>query len=450
MDTPTILIIGGGPCGLGAAWRLHELGYENYTLLEAGASVGGLASTIHDDNGFFWDIGGHVIHSHYPYFDAMFESVMHGEYLTHQRDASVWMHDRWIPYPFQNNIHRLPQEIRDYCLSELVRSRGNTHTHPPKTFYEWMEMSYGKGMMEVFLLPYNQKVWAYDAKKMSASWVGDRVAPIDIERIREHIRLQTDDVSWGPNAVFRFPLHGGTGDLWRRVADQVHTHIQTHKHVISIDVKQKNVRAADGEQYPYDVLCSTLPLTHLPSLISETTDIPDVSGLHASAVSIIGIGIRGTVPSHLAKKCWMYFPQSDIPFFRATVFSNYSPYNAPAGTWSLMMEIASSAYAPLPPGDLIDACIYGAKKSQLITEDDSIIDRFLFTAHMGYPTPTIDRDAIVNPAIDYYQKKSIYPRGRFGLWKYELSNQDHVFMQGVEWVNSLLFETPETVISHVL
>ncbi len=31
------------------------------------------------------------------------------------------------------------------------------------------------------------------------------------------------------------------------------------------------------------------------------------------------------VPDDLATKCWMYFPEDNAPFYRATVFSNYSP-----------------------------------------------------------------------------------------------------------------------------
>ena len=34
LDNNRIVIIGAGPCGQGAAWRLHELGFENYTVFE--------------------------------------------------------------------------------------------------------------------------------------------------------------------------------------------------------------------------------------------------------------------------------------------------------------------------------------------------------------------------------------------------------------------------------
>ena len=51
--------------------------------------------------------------------------------------------------------------------------------------------------------------------------------------------------------------------------------------------------------------------------------------VHSSS-HIVGVGLSGAVPDALETKCWMYFPEPQVPFYRATVFSNYSPNNAPA------------------------------------------------------------------------------------------------------------------------
>ena len=37
-------------------------------------------------------------------------------------------------------------------------------------------------------------------------------------------------------------------------------------------------------------------------------------------------------------------------------------------------------------------------------------------------------------------------RGRFGAWKYEVSDQDHCLAQGVEWVDHVLSGSPETTL----
>jgi len=54
---PPVVIIGSGPCGLGAAYRLQELGIDNFVVLEAGPVAGGLSITATDEQGFLWDMG---------------------------------------------------------------------------------------------------------------------------------------------------------------------------------------------------------------------------------------------------------------------------------------------------------------------------------------------------------------------------------------------------------
>jgi protoporphyrinogen oxidase len=87
------VIIGGGPTGLAAGYRLRELGYTNFVLLEARHKVGGLASSETSPNGFIYDIGGHVLFSHYQYFDRLFDRLMGDEYQELLRESWVWMFD---------------------------------------------------------------------------------------------------------------------------------------------------------------------------------------------------------------------------------------------------------------------------------------------------------------------------------------------------------------------
>ena len=62
----------------------------------------------------------------------------------------------------------------------------------------------------------------------------------------------------------------------------------------------------------------------------------------------------------------------------------------------------------------------------------------------GYPTPTLTRDGCIANVLPYLQKNmNIWSRGRFGAWKYEVANQDHSFMQGVEAVDNILYGAPE-------
>src|SRR5688572_5962823 len=99
------VIIGAGPTGLGAAYRLKELGQSDFLVLERDKHVGGLAASFVDDKGFTWDIGGHVQFSHYKYFDDLMVKALGADgWFHHQRESWAWMRDRFVPYPVQNNI----------------------------------------------------------------------------------------------------------------------------------------------------------------------------------------------------------------------------------------------------------------------------------------------------------------------------------------------------------
>ena len=108
-DQPRIVIIGAGPTGLAAGYRLRELGYRNFLMLEAREKVGGLASSETSPNGFIYDIGGHVLFSHYEYFDKLFDKLLGDEYQLLLRESWVWMCDRFLPYPVPEQ-HQVPAE----------------------------------------------------------------------------------------------------------------------------------------------------------------------------------------------------------------------------------------------------------------------------------------------------------------------------------------------------
>src|SRR6516225_6105100 len=120
-----VVIIGAGPTGLGAGYRLKELGHSHFTIFEAQGHLGGLAASFTDPQGFTWDIGGHVMFSHYEYYDRIFERLMGDEFSWISRESWVRVGDRWVPYPFQNNIRYLSREAALDCIAGLVKAQAD-------------------------------------------------------------------------------------------------------------------------------------------------------------------------------------------------------------------------------------------------------------------------------------------------------------------------------------
>jgi protoporphyrinogen oxidase len=292
------------------------------------------------------------------------------------------------------------------------------------------------------MLPYNYKVWAFPPEMMNAVWVGERVAVTDLKRVLHNLVHNKNDVSWGPNNTFQFPVCGGTGAIWRTCAKRLPpSRLCLNTAVKQIDLARQEITTSHGQTLKYDSLISTIPLTELVRLSGQSKlETFTATGLLYSSSNIFGIGLKGKPPEDLRTKCWMYFPEDNCPFYRVTVFSNYSPNNVPDITkyWSLMAEVSESSHKPVNRPALLERVIEGLLATRLISRRDDIVSTWQYHASYGYPTPGLRRDAALAEILPFFESKNVYSRGRFGLWKYEVSNQDHSFMQGVEVAERLL------------
>src|SRR5262249_19101776 len=232
MKGKRIVVVGGGPTGLGAAYRLHELGYENWALYERHDYVGGHASSHVDEHGFTWDEGGHVIFSHYPYFDQLVTAMLGSEENQLVRESWIVKENSWVPYPFQNNLRYLPKPVQVKCLLGAAKAASNGGGQLSTNFRDWILATFGEGIAEEFMFPYNAKVWTTPLEQMSRSWIGERVSVVDFKRLLENVLYERNDAAWGPNNKFRFPLHGGTGEIYRRIATRFPDRIQHQKALV--------------------------------------------------------------------------------------------------------------------------------------------------------------------------------------------------------------------------
>ncbi len=431
-----LLILGAGPTGIGAALRAEELGMD-WRLLEAADTPGGLASSFVDPQGFTWDLGGHVQFSHYAHFDAAMDRALGpGGWLTHERESWIRYQNRWVPYPFQYNLHRLTDAERDRCLAGLQNAGGRA----PSNFDEWLLRSFGEGIAELFLRPYNRKVWACDPARMDFQWIGERVAAPDLEKVLHGVRTGEDAKSWGPNATFRFPKRGGTGSVWKALAAELPPERCTYGDaVVEINPIKRTVTTRGGKTLHCEHLLSTLPLDTLIRLCPGVVSPETADRFVSAATHVVGIGLTGQPPPGLRGKCWMYFPGANSPYYRVTVFSHYSPHNVPkpGEQWSLMTETSQSDAKPVDAGGLVAATLKALAEDGLIPDLDAVISTTRRFLPKGYPTPFLGRDELVDPVLAAFEAHGIFSRGRFGAWKYEISNQDHSFAQGRECVERL-------------
>ena len=434
MAKPRYLIIGAGPTGLGAAFSLFDSGISDWILLEAGSSAGGLAGSAVDEFGFTWDFGGHVSFSANDLFNDVLTDAMGGpeEWILHERRANVSLSGTLVGFPIQQHLEELPAG----CVSTVDESQ-QRHPRPPSDLEEWCIDRFGSSLTDVFFRPYNEKLWCRPLNCLSVKWVDNRVAPT-----QRPVRGR-----WGANSSFRYPRVGGNGEPWRRLASQL-GQLGTIRYSASglrIDTHHHEVALVDGSRFSYDHLISTMPIDLLTSiLVSDSAQISEmIGGLERTITHLAGIRCSGSPTDTMRDTHWRYFADTETPFYRATVLSNYSRANVPnPSAWSMLVETAGR-HTTAPP---TEAAILEATLREALLEDRrQAVGLWRRTLDHGYPVPTLDRDSILAEVQSFLEKRDIYSRGRFGGWKYEVSNQDHSFLQGYEVVKRLIDGTEETV-----
>ncbi len=140
-----------------------------------------------------------------------------------------------------------------------------------------------------------------------------------------------------------------------------------------------------------------------------------------------------------------------MPFYRATNFAKYAAANVPgADTDRYSSYMTETAYSERLPrehegheNDVVSALV----ATGLVPAAPPVASVHTIDVEYAYPIPTRDRDRALEVVQPWLMERDIYSRGRFGAWRYEVSNQDHSFMQGVEVVNRLAFGTEDDTLN---
>lgn len=434
-----IVILGGGPSGIGAAYRLQELGFDNWEIYEKENFLGGLSASFVDEKGFIWDIGGHIYFSKYDYFNNVYDGVMKKDSYKKERNQYIFIDGKFLPYPFQNNIRHLDSDKIFECVQGLINIQKNNNKKP-KNFYEFNLASMGEGIVKYFMGPYNEKVWAWPATDMSYNWIGDRVSVVDLERVLENVILKKDDAKWGPNYYFKYPKKGGSGGFWKRFEKILpNNKLNFGKEFLEVDIKKKKIYLKDGSIVDYDYLISSLPLDFFISKSNAGKTLKSsAKKLVKNSGYIIGIGIKGALPEDLKNKVALYFPEKNYLFQRMTVQNYFSEYLVPKGNFSLAFEISHSNKKKVSQEESVKNIFNFLFERGYIKNRKDAISLFVKNISHFYPIPTLNRDKCLNDIQKELNKNNIYSIGRFGAWKYERGNMDHSFMQGVEAADKII------------
>ncbi|MBI4178118.1 FAD-dependent oxidoreductase [bacterium] len=401
-STVPVLILGGGPAGLSLAMYLRDRGIES-RVIEKSSTAGGLARSFRVGP-YTFDHSGHLLHtSRKEVLDLVQKRLKVGLNRIERRSV-CYVEDKFIPFPYQQNLFYLkPETIREALRGFFRRKIKN-----PRNFLEWLEASCGSGIGRQFLYPYNRKLWNTDLSRMSADWVPRFLPSSDAREILKSAFYREKE-PWGYNTVFYYPTRGGIGTIGGRLADQVSDRTILNARIRKIDLVKRLVHLADGSVWRYDRLVSTIPL---PEFL-KFAGLPPSPLLRSTGVSVFNVGLRREFPHDFH---WCYVPEAHIPFYRFGVYSNISRRAAPRGHSALYIECAA------PPDRLgrfrFSSVLRSLQKLRLIrsARDVDVVHRL--DLRYAYPVPLLGLAAYRERLARRLGKQGVTLMGRFGAWTY--------------------------------
>jgi protoporphyrinogen oxidase len=416
MTNKRILILGAGLAGLSAAWHLKQKGLESI-VFEQESDVGGLCRS-RQINGFGFDYDGHLLHFKHQYIRRLVFSLLKGNLVRHRRNAWVYTHKKFIPYPFQANLYGLPAKVAQECLLGFIENHQNGSFQAQRNghdFLIWVKTTFGRGIAKHFLFPYNRKFWQVPLRSLTCEWLDGFIPVPSLSQVIE-AAIEENRRQFGYNAWFWYPKKGGISQLALSLAAGLRN-IHTKSRVAEIDPLKKKIKLACGLQERYDYLISTLPLPDMPQIVKGMPPklLSSFKRLRWNSILNLNLGLNN---APLDKRHWIYLPQKEIRCFRVGFYHNFSLTNTPAAKSSLYAELAFAQDRRIEISNAVRDIKTDLQKLGLLTGKEVICAEEANYIKYGYPIYDKNYRSSRDKIRDYLVLNDILPCGRYGSWRY--------------------------------
>ncbi len=414
------VIIGAGLSGLSAA---YHMGSGN-KLLERESEVGGLCRSV-TTKGYTFDLAPHIFFTGSQYVNGLVNELLNGDLIKQRRRAYIYLLSTYVEYPFEVNLHGLPQGVIDECI-EGARNRPDIQ---PRNFMEWISATMGEGVARHYMVPYNEKIWKYPLKEMSIDWVAGRVPAPSVEEMVKGAQGKVER-EYGPNAYFQYPRVGGIGAIPTAFAKRVtDISLNSNVHEIRHNGKRLDVlytRNGEPKRLEADRVLSSVPLPELVKMIKSTPEevIKASERLVSNSLACFNIGVdRETI----SDKHWLYFPEKEYIFNRISFPMNLSPETTPKGKSNIVVEVTYRGAKP-DPEETKAKVREGLIHAGILRENDKLEVFDALDFKYAYVIYDLQHKGNVNLIQAYLESLRVSSMGRFGEWEY--LNMDKAILSG--------------------
>ena len=395
------LIIGAGISGLTFANYLNN---SDYLIVEKEKKIGGYCKTnINGD--YVWDYAGHFFHFKTDEMREMFIEYMNDQELISQnKNTKILFKNNLIDYPFQINIHQLEKQDFIDCLYDLFNK---TEKEEYDNFLDMLYGKFGKSIVEKFLKPYNEKLYACDLNKLDKNAMGRFFPYADTKKIINNMK-NLDNTSY--NNTFLYPRNGAGSFLDKLYNNLSKEKVLTSTEVVSIDFENRKAITNNNDIIYYKYLINTSPLNKFLLISNDEEDRNLNEELSYNKVLVFNLGFEKEANN---KEHWIYIPDKNTNYYRVGFYNNILNEKK----LSMYIEIGFSKNDDIDVEKELQKTLENleisgiTRKNKLVAYESIIMD----PAYVHIQEKTNTEIAQYMKKIN---KKNVYSIGRYGAWTY--------------------------------
>lgn len=423
-------ILGGGLSALSLAYFLQNNDkIEKITILEKSDKAGGICRT-YEEKGIQYDVGPHIIFSKDKEILDLMNSLLGENNEKHRRSNRIIHKKRFVQYPFENDLSKLPQEDIDYCVNAFVHNP--YENYEAKNMLQFFLKTFGEGITNTYLRPYNEKIWKFDPSFMDTQMV-ERIPKPPKEDILRSAKGETID-GYLHQLYFTYPKNGGTEALINAFISKL-----TAKVEIITDAEVKKVEKCingfkiltTAGMYEAENLVSTMPVNELVKIYNSDSKTFDILNTAENLrFNSIAICIVNTKKDYAGDNYAFMVADKNVKFHRLSKLDFMGKGYHIDGTATYMAEITyrkNDLYDKASDDELIKDVIKGLEVIGFIDSSEDVNFTALKRFEYAYVIYDLNHRRNMDKIKDYFSKEKIYLNGRFGSFEY--LNMDAIIRQ---------------------
>lgn len=440
LDTPNLVILGGGLAGLALARELLQNNNCNVTVLEKAPQPGGLAISL-NIQGIKTDLGPHRIHTNIPEMRTWFHDLLGESMISVERSSQMFVDCHYMKYP-PSPIEMLlrfgPVQMADFAIGLLTaKLRTSMGCLPRRSFAIAMERSFGRPMCEKMVYPYIRKMWKCEASQISIDAARVRAT---MGGVRAMIRrlIGPEEKEGKESTLKRFGyVRGGIGQLVDKLRSDVEKEggrIICNAEVTRLTVDGHRVQSveydSEGENksIPCDFTFGSIPLTDIVNLLSQGKFGHVQAEEAARQLKYLNtiLAFATLQRPRLTPNHWLYFPQATPDINRVYEPLNFDKSLGEEGKTLVCIE--GTAYSGdktwNSPDNELKAHLIEQFASTGLFHPEEVLSSHLHRVENTYPVYSLDyyrHLAIIWHSLQTL--KNFIPLGRQGLFQH--NNMDH-------------------------